>query len=580
MGMQEDQSGEAMTPGPAQPSGSDSAPSASSRPDDIVPGLQPPSGAQPGAGQPGYPPPAGYGQPGYGEPGYGEPGYGQQGGYGYGGYGQPGYGQPGYGQPGYGGYGQPGYSQASDYGQGGGYSQLPGYWQPGGYGHSGGYGYGQPGYGDYIQQGQHGPGRGRTLLTYIVVAALAAGIGAGAVLTFSSSPSSNQQTFQQPGFGGNGGGGNGNGGGNPPGLSSSTEQAIINKVQPEIVDITSELGYSGGQAEATGMVISADGEILTNNHVISGSTKLRATIVGTDRTYTATVVGYDATDDVAVIKLQNASGLKTIPLGNSDSVKMGNPVVAMGNADGQGGARPVVGTITGVNQTITASDEGSAAGKETLHGMLQTDARIVPGDSGGPLVNAQGQVIGMDTAAATSTFGGQSDVGFAIPINRALDIAHQIQSGKATGNIKIGLTGFLGVLVPGQNAAAATNPHRQRELQLQQNNGQGGFGQFGGQQNLRGCLANNQNMGVPSKIAPVDSGTLIDGVLCRTGAADAGLASGDVITSVDGHPVTSPSELTALTEQSHPGQKVSVTWVDPSGQKHTGTVVLGAHPPE
>jgi S1-C subfamily serine protease len=580
MGMQEDQSGEAMTPDPAQPSGSDPAPDASSRPDDIVPGLQPPSGAQPGAGQPGYPPPAGYGQPGYGEPGYGEPGYGQQGGYGYGGYGQPGYGQPGYGQPGYGGYGQPGYSQASDYGQGGGYSQLPGYWQPGGYGHSGGYGYGQPGYGDYIQQGQHGPGRGRTLLTYIVVAALAAGIGAGAVLTFSSSPSSNQQTFQQPGFGGNGGGGNGNGGGNPPGLSSSTEQAIINKVQPEIVDITSELGYSGGQAEATGMVISADGEILTNNHVISGSTKLRATIVGTDRTYTATVVGYDATDDVAVIKLQNASGLKTIPLGNSDSVKMGNPVVAMGNADGQGGARPVVGTITGVNQTITASDEGSATGKETLHGMLQTDARIVPGDSGGPLVNAQGQVIGMDTAAATGTFGGQSDVGFAIPINRALDIAHQIQSGKATGNIKIGLTGFLGVLVPGQNAAAATNPHRQRELQLQQNNGQGGFGQFGGRQNLQGCLANNQNMGVPSKIAPVNSGTLIDGVLCRTGAADAGLASGDVIISVNGHPITSPSELTALTEQSRPGQKVSVTWVNPSGQKHTGTVVLGAHPPE
>ena len=328
------------------------------------------------------------------------------------------------------------------------------------------------------------------------------------------------------------------------------------------------------------MVISADGEILTNNHVISGSTKLRATIVGTNRTYTATVVGYDATNDVAVIKLQNASGLKTIPLGDSDSVKMGNPVVAMGNADGQGGARPVVGTITGVNQTITASDEGSATGKETLHGMLQTDARIVPGDSGGPLVNAQGQVIGMDTAAATGTFGGQSNVGFAIPINRALGIAHQIESGKATGNIKIGLTGFLGVLVPGQNAAGAANPHRQRALQLQQNNGQGGFGNFGGQQNLQGCLANNQNMGIPSKIAPVDSGTLVDGVLCRTGAAEAGLASGDVIISVDGHAVTSPSELTSLTEQSHPGQKVSVTWVSPSGQKHTGTVVLGAHPPE
>src|SRR5215467_15891922 len=104
MGMQEDQSGEAMTPDPAQPSGSDSAPGASSRSDDIVPGLQPPSGSgagQPGHGQPGYPPP-----PGYGQPGYGEPGYGQQGGYGY-----VSYGQPGHGQPCYGGYGQPGYSQ-------------------------------------------------------------------------------------------------------------------------------------------------------------------------------------------------------------------------------------------------------------------------------------------------------------------------------------------------------------------------------------------------------------------------------------------------------------------------------------
>jgi S1-C subfamily serine protease len=262
---------------------------------------------------------------------------------------------------------------------------------------------------------------------------------------------------------------------------------------------------------------------------------------------------------------------------------MGNPVVAMGNADGQGGARPVVGTITGLDQTITASDEGSATGKETLHGMLQTDARIVPGDSGGPLVSAQGEVIGMDTAAATGSFGGQSNVGFAIPINHAMEIARQIQSGKATGHIKIGLTGFLGVLVPGQNAATATSPRRQRELQLQQNNGQNGFGGFGGsggQQNPQGCLVNNQNMGIPSKIAPVEAGTLVDGVLCRTGAADAGLASGDVIVSVGGHAVSSPSQLTALTEQSRPGQKVSVTWVSPSGQRHTGTIVLGPHPPE
>ncbi len=337
--MQEDQSGEATTPEPAQPHGSHPG----SRPDDIVPGLQAPP-----------PEPGGYGQPAYGQGGYGQPG----------GYPPPaGYGQPGYG---YGGYAQSGYGPEPGYGQQSGYGQQPGYGPPPGYG---GYGHPQygppPGYGcygsgDYIQQGYTGggQGRGRALVTYIVVAALAAGIGAGAVLTFSNSPGSSQQTFQQPAFGGGGGGNGGNGGSgqNPPGLSSNTEQAIISKVQPELVDITSELGYSGGQAEATGMVISSDGEILTNNHVISGSTKLRARIVGDGKTYTATVVGYDATDDVAVIKLQNASGLKTVPLGDSSTVKMNDPVVAMGNADGQGGTPAVTGTITGLNQTITASD--------------------------------------------------------------------------------------------------------------------------------------------------------------------------------------------------------------------------------
>ncbi len=214
--------------------------------------------------------------------------------------------------------------------------------------------------------------------------------------------------------------------------------------------------------------------------------------------------------------------------------------------------------------------------------MLQTDARIVPGDSGGPLVSARGQVIGMDTAAATGSFGGQSDVGFAIPINRAMSIAKQIESGRASGDIKIGLTGFLGVLVPGDDAAQVSDPRKQRQLQLQQNNGQGGFGGFGGNggpQNQQGCLQNNQNMGIPSQIAPVGAGTLVDGVLCRTGAAEAGLASGDVIISVGGHAVSSPRVLTQLTDQSRPGQKVSVVWVDPSGEHHKAGVVLGPHPP-
>ena len=515
--------------------------------------------------------------------GYGQAGGATQQGYGQGGgYGQPGYGQAGFAQQG---YGQPGYGQGSGYGQGGGYGQ-PGYGQGGGYGGYGAAGYGAAGYGgygtpDYIQQGPPSRGRGKTLITYIVVAALAAGVGAGAVLSFGSDSSNSSATAPAPQQGnggilgpGTGSGGSSNGFGSGAGVSNATKQAVIKKVEPGLVDITSALGFSGGQAEATGMVISPDGEVLTNNHVINGSTKLKATIVGSKKSYIATVVGYDATNDVAVIQLQNAAGLKTVPLGDSGTVKVSDPVVALGNADGRGGAPAVTGNITGLNQTITASDEGSTAGKETLHGMMQTNAEIVPGDSGGPLANASGQVIGMDTAAATSTFGGQQNVGFAIPINRALQIASQIKSGKGGGSIKIGLSGFLGVLVPGQNAAKESSPKKQRSLQLKQNSG---FGTAPG--NNTQCLTSDANMAIPAKIAPVGAGALVDGVLCGTGAATTGLAAGDVITAVNGKKVGSPDDLTSLTAQSKPGQTVQVTWVDPAGKKHTAGLKLGSHPP-
>jgi len=413
------------------------------------------------------------------------------------------------------------------------------------------------------------------VLTYVVVAALAAGVGAGTVLAINNGKSATPvagQPFRQRGTSGSG---TGAGQGAGTGLSSSTEQAIVNKVEPGLVDITSHLKFTGGTAEATGMVISTSGLVLTNNHVIAGSTGLTASVVSSGRRYSATVVGYDKADDVAVIKLTNASGLRTIPFGDSSTVKLGNTVVALGNRDGQGGAPAVVGSITGLNQTITASDEGSVSGRETLHGMLQTNAQIVPGDSGGPLANVSGQVIGMNTAAATGTFGGQQDVGFAIPANKALSIARQISSGQGGAHIQIGLKGFMGVLVPGQKAAFSTSPQRQRTLQLQQNSGFGNG--VGGSQ---GCLQNELNMGVPTKIAPVKTGALVDGVLCNTAAQNAGIASGDVITSVDGHAVTSPHSLTNTMLQYRPSQQVTVTWVDPSGQRHSSGVTLSPAPPQ
>ncbi len=531
----------------------------------------------PQAGGPGSSPPAAEpGQPGDTAPigGYrGAPG-------------QPGYGGPGaYGQPGAagqpGGYGQPGYGGAHDQ-PGGGYGQPPGYGQPGGGGYGyGGYGggYGHPA--DYIQQGPR-PGRARGFLVYLVVAALAAGIGAGAVaaLDHSASASNNSPSAGSPvnpnsGNGFNPGGifgGNGSGNGNGSGVSSAQEQNAVNAVEPGVVDIQSSLQYLGGTAEATGMVISKNGLVLTNNHVIDQTTGLTATLVSNGQKYNAKWLGYDKTDDVSVIQMEGASGLQTVPLGNSSTVKIGDGVIAIGNAEGAGGKPAVVtGSITNLNQTITASDD--LGGSETLHGMLQTSANIVEGDSGGPLVSTDNKVIGMDTAASSGSFGSQSaDVGFAIPINKAVSIARQIISGKASANVKIGATGFLGVLVPSKQASSASSPQQQQQLEMQQFPGSPGAS--------TACMVNDQNAGVPQQIAPTGSGTLVLGDLCGTPAESAGITAGDVITAVNGRAVSSPDSLTAILQNFRPGDSVAVTWIDTSGRQHVQNVNLIEAPPE
>jgi S1-C subfamily serine protease len=235
----------------------------------------------------------------------------------------------------------------------------------------------------------------------------------------------------------------------------------------------------------------------------------------------------------------------------------------------------VTGNITQLNQSITASDD--LGGTETLHGMLQTNADIQEGDSGGPLANAAGKVIGMDTAASSGSFGNQtSTIGFAIPIKRALNIAHQIIQGKSSATIKIGASGFLGVLVPSDSASSATSPAQQRQDQLSQGSSGSGLGPPSGTR----CMQNDQNAGVPQTIAPVSSGTLILGSLCGTPADAAGLAPGDVITSVDGHVVTSPNSLTQILTNYHPGNTISVTWVDTSNQPHTSKLALLGAPPQ
>jgi S1-C subfamily serine protease len=244
------------------------------------------------------------------------------------------------------------------------------------------------------------------------------------------------------------------------------------------------------------------------------------------------------------------------------------------------GITTVTGSITGLNRSITASDDGTGA-SENLTGMVQTDADIIPGDSGGPLANVSGQVIGMDTAASTDTIGmGQQDVGFAIPINRAMAVAHAIISGQSSSVVRVGSTGFLGVIVasgPNGQQSTQTNPNNQLQ-QEENNNAQAGGG---GTQYppASGCVANDDNAPVPSAVAPVNSGTLVLGSLCGTPASDTGLGSGDVITNVDGHAVSSPASLVGILGNLHSGQSVNVTWVTTGGQTQNHAMTLIAAPP-
>jgi len=359
-------------------------------------------------------------------------------------------------------------------------------------------------------------------------------------------------------------------------VGGGTKRAVVNAVKPGLVDISSNLGYQGSQAAATGMVIRSDGLVLTNNHVITGTTYLSAKVLTTNHHYAAKWLGYDAADDVAVIKLIGAHNLKTVPLGNSSTARLGDRVVAIGNAYGAGRLPAVVGKITGLNRTITASDSGAAT-KETLHGMLQTNAGIVQGDSGGPLADTSGKVIGMDTAAATGSFGSTNqNVGFAIPINKALRIAREIISGKPSPNVQIGSTGFMGVLVPAGAASKATSPQEQRNRQLQQDQGTSGFPT---QPSAPGCLQTQAGAGVPARVAPVSSGALIIGELCNTPAQEAGIIAGDVITSVGGKKIDSPSQLTGVMMGFKPGMTVRVNWVDVHGQTHSGKLHLKQAPP-
>lgn len=308
--------------------------------------------------------------------------------------------------------------------------------------------------------------------------------------------------------------------------------SIAAQVDPGIVDVTSTLGGQGAIAAGTGMVITSSGEVLTNNHVIQGATSIDVLIAGTGPSYTAHVVGADAAHDVALLQIDGAAGLKTVQLGDSSTVAVGDPVIGLGNALGRQGPPSIShGRVTGLNQTITASDQGGG-NAETLTGVIQIDAPIQPGDSGGPLVDASGKVIGMDTAANGGGFDGQapSSVAFAVPINSAMSIVRQLEAGGGSApSVPTGQRALLGVEV--QDASS---------------------------------------LGL--------SGALVAGVQAGSPAASAGITSGSVIVGIDGQPVDSASTLGSVISAHQPGDAVDVVWLDQFGQQHSATITLTAAP--
>ncbi len=282
-----------------------------------------------------------------------------------------------------------------------------------------------------------------------------------------------------------------------------------------LVRIVSTMRYAGAKAAGTGMVLTSDGEVVTNHHVVEGATTIKATVVSTGRTYTATVVGTDAKDDVAVLQLSNVSGLSTVRP-DMDGVSVGDKVTAVGDANGRvdhlSAAR---GKVLALRQSITTRSEGTATG-ERLTGLMQISSDVVSGDSGGATYDADGQVVGMTTAASS---GGSDVVGYAVPIATVLRVSGDLERGVAGSRYDYGYPAFLGL----------------------------GLGQ---------------------------TDTTVDGVYPGTPAARAGIGAGARITAVDSAQVSTSSALRKAIAAHSPGDSITVTWTGRAGASRSATVTL------
>lgn len=309
--------------------------------------------------------------------------------------------------------------------------------------------------------------------------------------------------------------------------------AIAAQVEPGLVQIDTLNDFQGLVGNGTGIVLSPDGIVLTNHHVVQGANGIRATSVATGQVFDADVLGYSRSNDIAVLSLRGAAGLPVAPLGPSAGLALGDAVLTIGNANGTG--HPLTretGKVTNLSRVVDVSDETTNTSHE-MGGLIESSTNLRAGDSGGALVNTAGQIVGMNAAATISyRMGGGSDPagqGFAIPIDRAVGLANEIRAGTGTPYIHIGPSAMLGI---GIDAGGRNRPD-----------------------------------GIP-----------VRSVLRDGPAAQAGVVPGDTLRSIDGTPIDSANTLTGLLDQRHGGDVVTVDWTDRSGMAQSAAVTLVSGP--
>lgn len=289
--------------------------------------------------------------------------------------------------------------------------------------------------------------------------------------------------------------------------------SVVN-VKVKSVSLSQNAPPLEGAGEGSGVVIDEEGIILTNYHVVAGAVSVRVVFTDDREPLTGTVIGGDRERDLAVIQVE-ADDLDAIPVGNSERLRLGDTVIAIGFPLGLGGPTVTSGILSGTERRIQAQ---ASFGIETLVGLLQTDAAINPGNSGGPLVDFNGRLVGINTAVA----GSAENIGFAIAIDEALPIVNEILIDPPEEQA------WLGVQL-----GDVTSPAIAQELGL-----------------------------------PADAqGAVVFGLIPDSPAEEAGLEEGDVVVSLDGEEITSSSQLIEMLRGMSPGREVTLEVLSPDGTR-------------